>query len=113
VDGEGVYAPIPPRASGVYAIASRYSVEVRYVGMSWTGRLRKTALRHFQTWKRDWMHPEPRLVYDPARHLIRWAVVAGGRPAVVAAERRAMLQFRPTDNALVPVELVEEEEVPF
>ncbi len=36
--------------SGVYVIRDRFSKEVLYVGESHTNRLKKTMIRHFQSW---------------------------------------------------------------
>lgn len=98
----GEYAPIPPAASGIYAIRAKRGGQVLYVGMSWTGRLRKTAIRHFQRWKRDWMHEAERVVFDPVMVEIKWREVTGGRLAVLRAESEAIAELRPVHNIEVP-----------
>jgi len=105
----GEYAPIP-NASGVYVIFARRGGRALYVGESHTGRMRRTALRHFSSWISDWTHPQPRQVYKPEACDLAWQLVAGGPRAVKAAERAAMLRFEPRDNYLVPRELLEEPE---
>lgn len=105
----GVYAPIPAAASGIYAIRTKRSKAVRYVGMSWTGRLRKTCIRHFQRWKRDWQHQLERQVYDAAAMEIRWKIVEGGRLEVLRAESAAIAEMEPLDNVEVPGTMAAEE----
>lgn len=102
------YAPIPRDASGVYVIRRRRGGKVVYVGQSHTGRLRKTALRHFQHWKRDHFHQFDRATYDPATVEIRWRVVTGGRLAVLRAEAEAIAELHPSDNIEVPVSSADE-----
>lgn len=97
----GAYPEIPRTASGVYEIRRRFGRRVLWVGMS-VGALRKTLIRHFQLWKRDFFHQYDRAVYDPATCEIRWALVPGGAAAVKAAETRAMLEDKPRDNVEVP-----------
>ena len=97
-----IYAPIPSTANGLYVIASRRSNRALYVGMSHTGRLRKTCIRHFQYWKQDWQHQEPRQTYSPDRVNVAWLVIEGDRKAVEAAEREAIVLLAPKDNLYIP-----------
>jgi hypothetical protein len=110
--GDGVYAPIPSTASGLYVIASKRGQVALYVGLSWTNRLRRTCIRHFQAWQQDYRHPQPRQTYDREKCVIAWLVIKGGKDAVHRAEAEAIQLLRPRDNYSRPVVVRPEDGVP-
>ena len=83
-------------ASGIYVIRERDSGRVLYVGESHTGRLKKTLLRHFQTWSGKTAGP------TYARNAVEIAVEA--LPAAAAVNRQNYLidTLRPRDNRIIP-----------
>lgn len=106
--GGRVVTTAPRDGWGVYVVREEASQRVVYVGQS-CGHLRRTLLRHFQRWRQDRLHPEPRQVYDADGHAVSWRVTPRERRAVSAAEREAMRRHRPRDNHHVPADVVVEE----
>lgn len=87
----------PPGVSGVYALRSRTTHEVLYVGESHTDRLRETAARHLQIWNDP---RQPRHTYDRARVEICWMETAPGDALDYEAEWIEDLD--PRDNLAEP-----------
>ena len=78
--------------SGAYVIRDARTRAVLYVGESHTGRLRKTLLRHFQTWRGRTAGP----TYAPAR--VEVAVRFTPPPSAVAAQDNLICRLAPRDN---------------
>lgn len=77
-----------------------------YVGESHTNRLRKTCIRHFQSWSSDWFHDfEPRAVFDPSRTELRWLEIPGLEVSVEAGEA-AVKAFADWIRALETAEIL-------
>ncbi len=88
------------RLSGVYVIESHQTGRVLYVGESHTNQLRKTIMRHFQQWKQDYMHKQPRATYDRRRVSVRVEVTAPG--AAIERQNDLICELEPRDNLLTP-----------
>jgi len=78
--------------SGVYLIQDRESGRLLYIGESHSGRLKKTLLRHFQTWTGRTAGKK----YD--RGSVAVAVIVTTPAAAVARQDALILSLRPRDN---------------
>lgn len=80
--------------SGVYVIRQKGSLRVVYVGQSYTGRLKKTLVRHFQRWKGHTAG------FTYRRGSVEVCVLLlPRRPALIArVEQKTLIKFRPRDN---------------
>lgn len=93
--------------SGAYAIRSRRTHEIYYVGESHTNRLAKTITRHLQ----NWQGPSAGTTYSRSQVEIAVSVTAPSQ----AEEEQARLIARldPRDNVYLVEDDEDEDDVPF
>lgn len=82
--------------SGVYVIREREGGRVLYVGESHTGRLKKTLLRHFQSWSGR----TAGVTYS--RGSVEIAVQVTPPARAVAVQDKTICRLKPRDNTLSP-----------
>lgn len=82
--------------SGVYVIRRKDDKRVLYVGESHTGRLRKTLLRHFQSWSGKTAGQ----TYNRADVEIAILKVSPGK--AVSMQDRLIVALQPRDNSVSP-----------
>lgn len=89
--------------SGVYAIRSKATRMVLYVGESHTGRLRRTLTRHLQGWGRDkglWRGQfsahDPGLIYPRDKVEVRWWLTEASQ--AYETQNRLIRRLSPRDN---------------
>lgn len=78
--------------SGVYLIRSAKTRRILYVGESHTGRLRKTLLRHFQSWS------GPTAGYTTDRNRVEVAVIRTRPDAAPDLQMRMIARLKPRYN---------------
>jgi excinuclease UvrABC nuclease subunit len=79
---------------GVYAIKSRKTGKIIYIGYSATS-LKKTLYRHFQTWNDT---AQNRYTYDPAKYLVK--IFQAGKRTAPRLEKALIKRYNPRDNKL-------------
>ena len=80
--------------SGVYVIRNSRSKQILYVGRSYTGRLKKTLIRHFQRWK----GLNAGVVYRRGEVEVSVKVMPKRSGTIERVEQRYIAGLRPRDN---------------
>lgn len=82
--------------SGVYVIRAKEDQKTLYIGESHTGRLKKTLLRHFQSWSGKTAGP------TYSKTSVEIAVLVTSESNAVETQNQLIESLKPRDNTISP-----------